>query len=220
MNGSRPPPAGNLYAGFNVDDVDPHADDNITIRNVNVTSFLVGFWFTDTEGNKILGCNITENIDGIWFGGVHNSTISGNNIMNNSEGIEFQSYSSNNTISGNNITDNSGVGIFIHSGSDNKFYYNYFINNDKQASMPVGHANIWDDNDGRGNYWSNYLEEYPNATEIDGSGIWDTPYVIEEDNVDNYPIVPEFPSIIIIPLLMIATSMMIIACRKKQHLGP
>jgi parallel beta-helix repeat protein len=39
-----------------------------------------------------------------------------------------------------------------------------------------------------GNYWSNYEEEYPNATEIDSTGIWDTPYSIEL-GVDNYPLV-------------------------------
>ena len=30
------------------------------------------------------------------------------------------------------------------------------------------------------NYWSNYTAEYPNATEVDNSGIWDTPNVYDK----------------------------------------
>jgi len=40
-----------------------------------------------------------------------------------------------------------------------------------------------------GNYWSNYEEEYPNATEIDSTGIWDTPYYNVYLGKDNYPLV-------------------------------
>jgi nitrous oxidase accessory protein NosD len=38
-----------------------------------------------------------------------------------------------------------------------------------------------------GNYWSDYEEKYPDAEEIDTTGIWDTPYRIGRDN-DNYPL--------------------------------
>jgi len=39
-----------------------------------------------------------------------------------------------------------------------------------------------------GNYWSDYLAKYPNASEVGNTGIGDTPYVIDEDNVDHYPL--------------------------------
>jgi len=39
-----------------------------------------------------------------------------------------------------------------------------------------------------GNYWDDYKERYPDAEEIDGSGIWDTPYSIDGDN-DSYPLI-------------------------------
>jgi len=42
---------------------------------------------------------------------------------------------------------------------------------------------LWDF-EGEGNYWGDYEERYPNATEIDGTGIWDTPYEIDADNID------------------------------------
>jgi hypothetical protein len=39
-------------------------------------------------------------------------------------------------------------------------------------------VNIWDDGQGLGNYWSDYLTRCPNATEIDSSGIGDTSYFV------------------------------------------
>jgi hypothetical protein len=39
-----------------------------------------------------------------------------------------------------------------------------------------------------GNYWSDYEEKYPDAEEIDSTGIWDTPYSIDDEE-DIYPLV-------------------------------
>jgi PKD repeat protein len=47
-------------------------------------------------------------------------------------------------------------------------------------------SNNWDYNS-QGNHWEDYIEKYPDATQIDG--IWDTPYIIEGGgNKDNYPL--------------------------------
>jgi len=77
-----------------------------------------------------------------------------------------------------------------------------------------GFGNVWDDGAGKGNYWSDYEDKYPDAEEIEG--IWDTPYVIDENNRDNYPIVPEFPSFLILPLFIIATLLAVIVYRRKR----
>ncbi len=58
-------------------------------------------------------------------------------------------------------------------------------------------VNTWDDGK-EGNYWSDYKERYSDANEVDASGVWDTPYVIDENNQDNYPlidpaVIPELP---------------------------
>ena len=76
-------------------------------------------------------------------------------------------------------------------------------------------TNVWDDGVGKGNYWGDYEEKYPDAEEIDGSGIWDTPYEINADNIDHYPIVPEFPSFLIMPLFMIATLLAAIFLKRR-----
>jgi len=50
-------------------------------------------------------------------------------------------------------------------------------------------TNFWDDGVSEGNYWSDYEDRYLNAEEIDESGIWNKPYVINENNQDNYPLI-------------------------------
>ena len=70
------------------------------------------------------------------------------------------------------------------------------------------------------NYWSDYLAKYPNASEVDSSGIGNTPYVFSAAQngsetiyyQDNHPLmkpvsntIPEFPSVIIFAALMTAT---------------
>ena len=52
------------------------------------------------------------------------------------------------------------------------------------------YANFWDDSyPSGGNSWSDYEDRYPDAKGLNDSGKWDTPYVIDENNQDNYPLV-------------------------------
>jgi hypothetical protein len=49
---------------------------------------------------------------------------------------------------------------------------------------------VWDSGSS-GNYWSDYTTKYPNATQIDHTGVGDTPYMIDAYNSDNYPLMKE-----------------------------
>lgn len=52
-----------------------------------------------------------------------------------------------------------------------------------------------------GNYWSDYEARFPDADELDDSGIRDTLYVIDEDNQDNYPLIdPWSPQNNVVPI--------------------
>ncbi len=135
---------------------------------------------------------LTNNGQGVLLAYTTDSTITKNNITNNIHGIYF-SGSSNNTINENNITENAGNGIYLYYSPNNTFSHNNFINNTKQVYNAGNSINVWD-NGVEGNYWSDYEDRYSNATELDGSGVWDTPYVIDGNNQDNYPVVPEFPT--------------------------
>ena len=184
---------------------------NSTISKNNIIGNLIGISLYDSSNNTINGNNITNNGSGILLDrSSNNNTISGNNIANNWRGIRLDWFSNNNTISGNDIASND-IGIYLYwsskntiSGnniannwygirlsysSNNKIYHNDFIDNIDQASVTAGYTNIWDDDyPSGGNFWSDYTTRYPDAQELDDSGIWDTPYVIDEDNQDNYPL--------------------------------
>jgi hypothetical protein len=111
--------------------------------------------------------------------------------------------SENNLIVGNNIMNSSnpaigdGTGIAFWGASNNTIYHNNFINNPVQAyddsfNSPFS-VNIWNDRyPGGGNYWSDYLTRYHNAKMMDESGMGDTPYVIDAQNKDRYPLMEPF----------------------------
>ncbi len=121
----------------------------------------------------------------------HNNTISENNVDANTHiGIRI-SESDNNTLFGNNIT-NCGIGAGINKANNNIFSYNNFVDNAEQFSADewyaltfgyAGSKNTYDRN-----FWSDYLSKYPNAKEVDASGIGNTAYVINENNTDYYPL--------------------------------
>jgi parallel beta-helix repeat protein len=139
---------------------------NVTITNTTITGTI---W----SGIAVL--NASSNI------------ISGNSFVDNNVGISLSSYwengkCSHNVIVGNNFTGCSKV-FWMYDGSRNTIYHNNFIKNavildDFGYLEHLGSINIWDDGHGFGNYWSDYLTRYPNATEIDNSGIGDIPYFV------------------------------------------
>jgi parallel beta-helix repeat protein len=151
---------------------------------------------------------VAKSTYGLRLHACNNNTISGNTITENTlYGVRLVS-SSHNRVSGNNITANNGHGIWLHESSGNKFSgndiaystygislegsfnntisHNNFVNNTQQLKSSSS-TNTWDDG-AEGNFWSDYEERYPDAEELDDSGIWDTPYVIDENNQDNYPL--------------------------------
>jgi parallel beta-helix repeat protein len=90
---------------------------------------------------------------------------------------------------------NNAYGIFIdRSGASNTIYHNNFINNTQNAQIYEWTKNTWDKSYPiGGNYWSNYTGSdiasglYQNETGSDGIG--DTPFLIDESNRDNYPLI-------------------------------
>jgi parallel beta-helix repeat protein len=196
----------------------------------NITDNPVGgiaFW--KSSNNTVSENYIAKGWAGIYLQGSmlissdYNSIVR-NCITNNSHNGIFL-YGCFNRIAGNNITNNgNGIGIYAppwtSGASNNMVYHNNFVNNTRQIFTERGFMipdsiNIWDDG-AKGNYWSDYEERYPNATEIDGSGIWDTPYVIDENNQDNYPLVPEFPTCTATLLILIVLTVAIVIYKRRQ----
>jgi nitrous oxidase accessory protein NosD len=165
---------------------------NVTIKENNITGkelYAGGLSLLNSNNIYIYENNITDNLEfGIRFERGCNSTeIYSNNIMRNEVGV---------------FLDNFAFGSFNQVGSGNKVYGNNLIENAQNAfAKPTYPYNIsmidnaigngtdvvmWD-NEKVGNYWSDYQSKHPNATEVDASGIGDTPYVIDADNIDRYP---------------------------------
>jgi parallel beta-helix repeat protein len=194
---------------------------NVTIKNTTITDSFDGVYLTHSSRIVLSGNNITADGDNnILLDSSSNNTISGNNIENNNYGILI-ALSSNNRIIGNNITGNNAFGIDLQSASSNSIignniannhygvglyyssnntiYHNSFKNNAVQVyqyASPTS-KDFWDDGyPSGGNYWSNYTGAelkngvYQNQTGNDGIG--DTPYVIDANNTDHYPLMGTF----------------------------
>jgi parallel beta-helix repeat protein len=186
----------NVWAGIELGYMSGSCSNN-TISGNNITNNGDGILlYLSSDNNNISGNNITNNGDGIGLEISSNNSISGNNITNNGDGIGLEYSSNNSTISGNNIT-NNGYGIYLYYSSNNSIYHNHFVNNAQQA-YSSGSISVWDDGyPSGGNYWSDYdgidLYSGPHQKETGSDGIGDTPYVIDEDNQDNYPLMKPYP---------------------------
>jgi parallel beta-helix repeat protein len=158
-----------------------YADYNVLIYNNLNSNEQHGLYFQNCERNEIFGNIISYNL---------NSGI----YLNVSDHSDFF----NNSISLNEF------GFYLAVSVDNFIYYNRFINNFVQAFETD--KNYWSEAYifPKGNYWSDYSGKdiYRGiAQDIPGrDGIGDTPYIINDDNSDyyplmnsNYPIPPSAP---------------------------
>jgi parallel beta-helix repeat protein len=151
--------------------------------------WLAGAWNNSISGNSIVGDM------GLFFSYSFYNSIVRNTLNNGERGAIVFDCSRENIVVQNNIT-NSNVGIRVNDdfSGGNKIYRNNFLHNEAQV-LTIS-VDVWDDGyPSGGNYWSDYEGKYPNATEIYGSGIWNTPYLIDQINQDNYPLAHPYGSV-------------------------
>jgi hypothetical protein len=163
--------SGNSITGNRIYGLQVGQCQNVTIKENSITGIdaqAEGLAVLESNNIRVYENSITDLEFGISVGSVCNNTnIHNNNVMRNGLGIKIL----------NNV------------GSGNKVYYNNFVDNNQNALVEENVTDVFSwDNEYVGNYWSDYQSKYPNATEVDTSGIGDTPYAINENNLDYYPL--------------------------------
>ena len=165
-----------------------------TISDNNITGALVsGISLDSSSGNTVSGNRISDLEDGmgalmLWKSS--NNVISRNLLFGGNPMLMINC--SNNVLSENFVID-SEYGIVVGLSSNNKIYSNYFINvtelvMDTDISAGAPSENSWD-NGAKGNYWCDYT-----GADADGDDIGEPPYVLYENNQDNYPLM-DYPPI-------------------------
>jgi len=182
----------------------------LIIKNLNVKNFSIGMYLW-TENNTVTGNAVSENIVGILLSGCNN-TITRNYIGKNDMGIFF----------GVNQPGDEPLNITLthNSFTDNDVHFSGCFCEGYNTTETM---HTWDDGE-EGNYWSDY-----NGTDVDGDGVGDTPYVIDVQNQDRYPLTqiaatpPTAPSKLSIEILVAAIALPIIivaaviAYRKRKR---
>jgi parallel beta-helix repeat protein len=173
----------------------------VILRNDVANSRGIGISLTNSKGVIVSGNNITANGNcGVELLYSNGNNVTHNRIADNHyAGVNILGHNnidcSENRFVGNTLIENNGWGIRMSAAENNTFYHNNFINNKVSDGLQVSNpwfwrraeTNVWD-NGVEGNYWSDYATRYQNASEIDGTGIGDTPFFINEANVDHYPL--------------------------------
>ena len=170
---------------------------NIRRNNISNNGPGSGIWFSASSNNIISENNITANSGyGISLDASDYNAISNNKVTANFVGILFDHSSYGNSVNGNSIANNDYGIAFLRSSNHNKIFHNNFVSNNIQVYSNES-ANIWDNGypDG-GNFWSDYtgvdVKSGPNQDQPGSDGIGDTSYVIDEYNVDWYPLMQPF----------------------------
>ncbi len=217
---------------------------HIHVQHCNISgNYYSGLDVRTTENITVSHCDMsdTEYYGVLTTGYMKNATFSNNTIARNSNTGMKISYATQVDIKGNiivanglpahqygielyhcnrgNITDNhiadNYAGMILSSGTvDFNVFHNNFINNTYQVWDIM--SNSWDDGyPSGGNYWDNYT-----GTDGDHDGIGDTPYVIDADSQDNYPLmepIPEFPHVVVPMVLLLGLVVMVARARCRDR---
>lgn len=201
----------------------------VSLTRVTVTDTLYdGIWASFVEGLEMTECTISGSgrfgLE-IWYG--VDFTVVGCDIVSNGNSAVMIQYGVRLNLTECNLSGNSGVG---HCGVDYRMgdnttdtqssityntisnnycgvslykcrgvwvHHNNFVDNTMQAGDSEADLNHWD-NGTEGNYWSDYSGV--DVSPIDGIG--DTPYEVDGDTYDNYPlmeihVIPEFGTVLV-----------------------
>ena len=174
---------------------------NMTIEGFTLehsTEGIILAWVTNSLVDNV---TVVGNYNGISLIQSRSNAIEESIIMNNENGIVFLNSSINNVTSNSIMENQCGISVDAAS-SENRFFHNNFVGNREHVIlgnliMDFVHINYWDDGyPSGGNYWCGYTSsdiysgQFQNETGLDWIG--DSPYVVFQNNRDNYPLMKPF----------------------------
>ena len=178
---------------------------NVSFNNILVGGLIVYDSYENVvEGNLVNGKPLVYledavNVEVADAGQViavnsRNITVRNLEISNTTIAIEFWRTNESKIVNCNLTNNHAGIELFWSDG--NVVYLNNFINNYVHVYLSSSVNNVWSSptplnytyNDANftgylGNYWDDYA-----GSDSDGDGVGDTPYQIDSENVDNYPL--------------------------------
>ena len=164
---------------------------NVAIENQSVSNGTVGIQLGFSSNNTIADSLASHNRWGLVLAYSDWNTLRRFNTSSNQIGI-YVNFSSGNEIAEGEIYLNEKSGTFLNFSSNTTIHHNNFIMNLKQAIDNTA-VNRWDDGyPSGGNYWSDYAgtDQFSglNQDQPGSDGFGDTPYVIDADSQDAYPL--------------------------------
>lgn len=164
-----------------------------------------GIHVGSTQHCDISGNCIADNEFGV-FGFPRNMSIADNTVEGNFLGVALDSGATSNVISRNHLVANH-VGVHLNLADANYILQNNMTNNSRSVTLwdsknnRLYHNNFLNntvgsftfanflDNGFEGNFWSDYI-----GVDLNHDGIGDSPYVIDANNTDHYPLMGMFNS--------------------------
>ena len=161
---------GNSVTGVSkIPGISLHGDGNIIANNTvtDCQSGLVCVLNNAGSNNFVYSNKLISNVYGFQVDGGNNNTFYANDLINNSIGAR--------------------IGSSEILGKTTILYHNNFVDSIQQVSTSPSDTAGYFDNGKEGNYWSDY-----NGSDADSNGIGDTPYVIDANRSDRYPLMVPF----------------------------
>jgi parallel beta-helix repeat protein len=212
-----------------------YVSNSLVVGNT-VTNTHCGISFQNSNNNAVSGNIVTSNGRGVELILSQNNLVSRNYAANNDNGIVIENQNNHildnvatnnndagiylytatlNEVTGNNITNNVR-GMHLVSCTDNTINGNNFVGNTVQVDSESSENN-WSSAQ-QGNYWGDYT-----GLDSNQNGVGDTPYVIDDDNQDNYPLmaaveveeIPEFSSWTVLFVAVAVLAVVLLVYKRK-----
>jgi parallel beta-helix repeat protein len=129
----------------------------------------------------------------------HNNTFADNVFSHGDNQGLLTIESSDTSVIGNLVVSNR-KGIVLRDSVGSHVYHNNIINNSEQQGYDDTVGNSWDNGyPSGGNYWSDYsgadLQSGPYQNDSCSDGLGDTPYAIDSNKIDNFPLMKPYAGI-------------------------